>query len=138
MYILIPTVYRALLKIALSGTDHQIHTTKKAPDMQAVPSGSGRLSLGALQEQQQSFAVSHATYPSGKALITAALSRMAFTMQSGKVSQQHKGLCVIQTGFARMHFETVTHQHLSVIGPTKQGAGCIAQAVGSIIDAPAS
>jgi len=29
MYTLIPTVYRALLKSAVSGTDHRIHTTKK-------------------------------------------------------------------------------------------------------------
>ncbi len=29
MYTLIPTVYRALLNSALSGTDHRIHTTKK-------------------------------------------------------------------------------------------------------------
>ncbi len=129
MYPLIPTVYRALLKSAvsetnhrihttkkapdqklitgfiplrkhLSGTDHRVHTTKKAPDLQAVPSGSGRLSLGALQDQQQSFAVSHATHPSGKALITAALSKTGFTMRSGKVSQQHKVVCVSQTGHA--------------------------------------
>ncbi|DBA96007.1 TPA: hypothetical protein ACH3X1_001511 [Trebouxia sp. C0004] len=52
--------------------------------IQAVPSGSGRLSLGPFQEQQQSFAVSHATQSSGKALITTALSKMGFTMQSGK------------------------------------------------------
>ena len=31
MYTLIPTVYRALLKSAVSGTDHRIHTTKKTP-----------------------------------------------------------------------------------------------------------
>ncbi len=30
MYTLIPTVYRALLKSAVSGTDHRIHTTKKS------------------------------------------------------------------------------------------------------------
>ncbi len=29
MYTLIPTVYRALLNSAVSGTDHRIHTTKK-------------------------------------------------------------------------------------------------------------
>ncbi len=29
MYTLIPTVYRALLKSAVSGTDHRIHTTKE-------------------------------------------------------------------------------------------------------------
>ncbi|KAL0023705.1 hypothetical protein WJX79_004777 [Trebouxia sp. C0005] len=52
--------------------------------IQAVPSGSGRLSLGALQDQQHSFAVSHCAHPSGKALITAALSKMGFTMRSGK------------------------------------------------------
>ena len=77
--------------------------------MQAVPSGSGRLSLGALQEQQQSFAVSHATHPSGKALITAALSEMGFAMRSGKVGQQHKVMCVSQMGLARMHPENVNH-----------------------------
>ena len=36
MYTLIPTVYRALLKSAVSGTDHRIHitkkTTKKSPE----------------------------------------------------------------------------------------------------------
>ena len=30
MYTLIPTVYRALLKSAVSGTDHRIHTTKES------------------------------------------------------------------------------------------------------------
>ncbi len=30
MYTLIPTVYQALLKSAVSGTDHRIHTTKKS------------------------------------------------------------------------------------------------------------
>ena len=63
-------------------------------DMQAVPSGSGRLSLGALQEQQQSFVVSHAAHASGKALITAALSQIGFTMRSGKVGRQDKIVCV--------------------------------------------
>ncbi len=29
MYTLIPTVYRALLKSAVSGTDHRIHSTKE-------------------------------------------------------------------------------------------------------------
>ena len=29
MYTLIPTVYRALLKGSVSGTDHRIHTTKE-------------------------------------------------------------------------------------------------------------
>ncbi len=87
--------------------------------MQAVPSGSGRLSLGVLPEQQQSFAVSHDAHNSGKALITAALSKMGFTMRSGKVGQQHKVLCVPQTGPAHMHFGNATCQHLSVIGPTK-------------------
>ena len=29
MYTLIPTVYRALLKSSISGTDHWIHTTKE-------------------------------------------------------------------------------------------------------------
>ncbi len=29
MYTLIPTIYRALLKSAVSGTDHRIHTIKK-------------------------------------------------------------------------------------------------------------
>ena len=75
------------------GTDHRIHITKKAPDLQAVPSGSGRLGLGALQDQQQSFAVSHAAHPSDKALITAALSKIGFTMRSDKVSQ-HTRFCV--------------------------------------------
>ena len=33
-YTLIPTVYRALLKSAVPGTDHRIHTTKKTIWMQ--------------------------------------------------------------------------------------------------------
>jgi len=88
---------------------HTVHLSRMQSHMQAVPSGSGRLSLGALQEQQQSFAVSHATHPSGKALITAALSEMGFAMRSGKVGQQHKVMCVSQMGLARMHPENVNH-----------------------------
>ena len=54
--------------------------------MQAVPSGSGRISLATLQEQQQPFALSCTSHMSGKALMTAALSQMGLTsMRSGKV-----------------------------------------------------
>lgn len=44
--------------------------------MQAVPSGSGRISLSALQDQQQPVTSSPGSDASGKALITAALSKM--------------------------------------------------------------
>ena len=54
--------------------------------MQAVPSGSGRISLAVLQEQQQPFAVSCVSHVSGKALMTAALSKLGLaSMRSGKV-----------------------------------------------------
>ncbi len=36
MYTLIPTVYRALLNTAASGTDHRIHTTKETVMSTAV------------------------------------------------------------------------------------------------------
>ena len=36
MYTLIPTVYRALLKSAVSGTDHRIHTSKKTMGVRHV------------------------------------------------------------------------------------------------------
>ena len=53
--------------------------------MQAVPSGSGRLILDAFEEQQLP-SNSHGTHASGKALITAALSKMGLpAMRSGKV-----------------------------------------------------
>ena len=54
--------------------------------MQAVPSGSGRLNLGALQNKQLSSG-HHGSHASGKALITAALSKMAPScLPSKKVS----------------------------------------------------
>lgn len=53
--------------------------------MQAVPSGSGWLILDAFEEQQLP-SNSHGTHASGKALITAALSKMGLpAMRSGKV-----------------------------------------------------
>ena len=59
--------------------------------MQAVPSGSGRLSVGNLQEVQP-IGGSHA---SGKALITAALAKMGLTSRHSAKASFEKSINVV-------------------------------------------